>query len=159
MPSSAARWLAAILLAGALFRYFPIWFGLPYLHARPDEEVAVFHALKMLDGDLNPHFFHWPSLTFYLFAAVFAVVSAIRKVLLDDPILTRDVAVLTGRLIVAAAGAVPPFASSLRFQDPVPPSSSGRAPVIPIGDPEAVRPREPRTRAPRTIISRCASAS
>ena len=57
----------------------------------------------MLGGDLNPHFFHWPSLTFYLFAAVFAVVSGIRKLLLDDPVLTRDVAVLTGRLIVAAA--------------------------------------------------------
>ena len=103
-PPTAQRWLTAILILGASLRFFPIWFGLTYQYSRPDETEAVGHALAMLGGDLNPHFFHWPSLTFYLFAAVFAVVSGIRKLLLDDPVLTRDVAVLTGRLIVAAAG-------------------------------------------------------
>ena len=95
-PPTAQRWLTAILILGASLRFFPIWFGLPYQYSRPDETEAVGHALAMLGGDLNPHFFHWPSLTFYLFAAVFAVVSGIRKLLLDDPVLTRDVAVLTG---------------------------------------------------------------
>ena len=101
---TANRWLPAILLLGAALRFFPIWFGLPYQYSRPDETEAVGHALGILGGDLNPHFFHWPSLTFYLFAAAFAVVSGVQKLFLGDPVLTRDVAVLTGRIIVAAAG-------------------------------------------------------
>ena len=119
-PPIAQRWLTAILALGAGLRLFPIWFGLSYQYSRPDETEAVGHALGMLGGDLNPHFFHWPSLTFYLFAAVFAVVSAIRKVLLDDAVLTRDVAVLTGRLIVAAAGTltiIPVYRLALRVWD------------------------------------------
>jgi 4-amino-4-deoxy-L-arabinose transferase-like glycosyltransferase len=72
--ATSGQWLGAIVVLGAVLRFFPLWFGLPYLHARPDEEVAVFHALKMLEGDFNPHFFHWPSLTFYVFAALFAPV-------------------------------------------------------------------------------------
>ena len=119
-PPIAQRWLTAILILGAGLRFFPIWFGLTYPYSRPDETEAVGHALAMLGGDLNPHFFHWPSLTFYLFAAVFAVLSGIRKILLDDPALTRDVAVLTGRLIVAAAGTltiVPAYRLAMRVCD------------------------------------------
>ena len=70
---STRRWLTLILLAGALLRTVPIWFGLPYTHARPDEETSIGHAIAVLRGDPNPHFFHWPSLTFYVFAALFAV--------------------------------------------------------------------------------------
>jgi hypothetical protein len=119
-PPIAQRWLTAILILGAGLRFFPIWFALTYQYSRPDETEAVGHALGMLGGDLNPHFFHWPSLTFYLFAAVFAVLSGIRQVLLDDPVLTRDVAVLTGRLIVAAAGTltiIPVYRLALRVAD------------------------------------------
>jgi 4-amino-4-deoxy-L-arabinose transferase-like glycosyltransferase len=72
--ATSGQWLGAIVLVGAVLRFFPLWFGLPYLHARPDEEVAVFTSLKMLEGDFNPHFFHWPSLTFYVFGALFAPV-------------------------------------------------------------------------------------
>ena len=120
-PPTAQRWLTAILILGASLRFFPIWFGLSYQYSRPDETEAVGHALAMLGGDLNPHFFHWPSLTFYLFAAVFAVVSGTRRLLLDDPVLTRDVAVLTGRLIVATAGTltiIPVCRLALRVWDP-----------------------------------------
>ena len=119
-PPIAQRWLTAILMLGACLRFFPIWFGLTYQYSRPDETEAVGHALGMLGGDLNPHFFHWPSLTFYLFAAVFSVLSGIKKVLFDDPVLTRDVAVLTGRLIVAAAGTltiIPVYRLALRIWD------------------------------------------
>jgi hypothetical protein len=98
------RWLTYILILGAALRLFPIWFGLDYPYSRPDENEAVGHALAILVGDLNPHFFHWPSLTFYIFAAAFAGVSALRKLLLADPTLTRDIAVLTARAIVAIAG-------------------------------------------------------
>lgn len=102
--TTAKRWLTAILILGAALRFFPIWFGLSYPYARPDENEAIGHALAMLSGDLNPHFFHWPSLTFYLFAAVFAVVSGLRKLFLSDPTLTREAAVLTARMLVALAG-------------------------------------------------------
>lgn len=101
---SAGQWLWAIVVLGAALRFVPIWFGLPYLHARPDEEVAVFHSLQMRDGDLNPHFFHWPSLTFYLFAGLFAVTSAIRRALSLDPTLTAQGYFLLARCFVALAG-------------------------------------------------------
>jgi hypothetical protein len=51
------RWLAVIVLLGALLRVVPITFGLPLDRARPDEEVAIGRALGMVGGDLNPHFF------------------------------------------------------------------------------------------------------
>lgn len=68
-------WLILIVLLGAALRLYGIDFGLPYPMARPDEETALGHALAVTRGDWNPHFFHWPSLTFYLFAAVFALAS------------------------------------------------------------------------------------
>ena len=75
---SSTNGLYAIVLVGAALRLFPIWFGLPYMRARPDEETAVGHALAVVHGDPNPHFFHWPSLTFYVLAAIFEVASGIR---------------------------------------------------------------------------------
>ncbi|MGB2716757.1 MAG: phospholipid carrier-dependent glycosyltransferase [Vicinamibacterales bacterium] len=102
----AGHWLAAIVLLGAVLRFFPIWFGLPYLHARPDEEVAVFHALKMLEGDPNPHFFHWPSLTFYVFAALFAPVSWAHRALATEGELSAASYFLLARAFVALAGTV-----------------------------------------------------
>jgi len=72
----------------------PIWFGLPFDRARPDEETALGHALAIVAGDANPHFFHWPSLTFYLFAAGLAAA----------PHASVDAQFLIARGIVAAAG-------------------------------------------------------
>ena len=100
---STGRWLSAIVLLGAALRLFPIWFGLPYPWARPDEEVAVGIALTMLGGDLNPHFFHWPSLTFYTFAALFGVVSWIARLLSFAP-LDGNTYLLIARALVATAG-------------------------------------------------------
>ena len=82
--ASVGQWLCVIVLVGAVLRFFPIWFGLPYLHARPDEDVAVSHALDVLAGDFNPHFFEWPSLTFYVFAGLFAPVSWADRVIATD---------------------------------------------------------------------------
>ena len=63
------RLLIAILFAAAALRLFPIWFGLPHLYTRPDEEVAVGKAVGVvLRGEFNPRFFHWPSLTWGQFA-------------------------------------------------------------------------------------------
>ena len=92
------------MIVGGLLRIVPIWFGLPYLSARPDEETAIGHAVAVLGGDLNPHFFHWPSLIFYAFAALFAVSSWIRSLLSFEPTLTAEQHVLLARACVAIAG-------------------------------------------------------
>jgi 4-amino-4-deoxy-L-arabinose transferase-like glycosyltransferase len=103
---TTTRGLYAIVLVGALLRLFPIWFGLPYPHARPDEETAVAHALAIQHGDPNPHFFHWPSLTFYVLAALFEVASWIRWALVTNPVLTDADALVLARALVAVAGAL-----------------------------------------------------
>ncbi|HMC77789.1 MAG TPA: glycosyltransferase family 39 protein [Vicinamibacterales bacterium] len=90
--------LAAIVLLGAALRLFPIWFGLPYPHARPDEVTTIGHAVAILAGDPNPHFFHWPSLTFYLMAAVFWLAGKVHGPLSPAAYL------LIARAIVALAG-------------------------------------------------------
>jgi hypothetical protein len=94
----------AIVVLAALLRLFPIWFGLPYPEARPDEETAIGKAIAILGGDFNPHFFHWPSLIFYLFAAVYGVASLIRRAVSLDPTLTTTEQFLLARGCVALAG-------------------------------------------------------
>jgi 4-amino-4-deoxy-L-arabinose transferase-like glycosyltransferase len=97
-------WLTVILLIALALRIFPVWFGLPYLQARPDEAVAISRASGILAGDFNPHFFHWPSLTFYVFAAALGTVSRLRSLFGIDPALPVDVALITARVVVAMAG-------------------------------------------------------
>ena len=61
------EWLAlGLILALALgLRFAGLAQSLPYLD-NPDEPTTVQAAIKMLQtGDLNPHFFRWPSLPFY----------------------------------------------------------------------------------------------
>ena len=103
-PNVSRSWLWLIVLLAAALRFFPVWFGLPYVHARPDEGVSVGHAMEVLDGKFNPQFFHWPSLTFYVFAAVFGLVRLTRRLLFMDPAFSPDTAVVLGRACVALAG-------------------------------------------------------
>jgi hypothetical protein len=103
-PIRYKPWLLIIVLLGAALRFVPIWFGLPFDRARPDEETAIGHAVAVLGGDPNPHFFDWPSLTFYLFAAAFAVASWIHRLLALDPALTVNEQYLIARGVVALAG-------------------------------------------------------
>jgi hypothetical protein len=102
--ASAGQRLAAVVLVGAVLRFFPIWFGLPYLNARPDEGVAISHALGVLEGDLNPHFFEWPSLTFYVFAALFAPVSWAHGAMAHESALRTSIYFLLARAFVATVG-------------------------------------------------------
>ncbi len=106
------RWaLPAILALAALLRIWGLGFGLPNLDARPDEMDVVPRAIRLLSGDLNPHFFHYPSLYFYLLGLVFAVVG-LSSVALGSPMeefLTRAVVdpgsfILLGRWVTALAG-------------------------------------------------------
>jgi 4-amino-4-deoxy-L-arabinose transferase-like glycosyltransferase len=79
---SSAKWcLFAITLLAIVIRVWGIGFGLPYLY-HPDEPVGVRIAQRMFKvGDLNPHFFHWPSLIFYLNALAYAPYYLIGKLI------------------------------------------------------------------------------
>lgn len=71
--------LAAIVLLGAAARFWGLGWGLPHTMAHPDETKFVSMGLRFGYGDLNPHFFAYPSLFFYLSAAAFAVVYALGR--------------------------------------------------------------------------------
>jgi len=73
MKVRAAFPLAGTVVLGAALRFYALGFGLAYPHARPDESTAIGVASGILAGDLNPHFFNWPSLTLYVFAAAFGI--------------------------------------------------------------------------------------
>jgi Dolichyl-phosphate-mannose-protein mannosyltransferase len=68
-PDAASRllWLAPLLVAAGL-AFWSIGFGLPYLF-RPDEDIMVGRSVHMaLDHSIDPLFFNYPPLGFYLFA-------------------------------------------------------------------------------------------
>ena len=69
--------LAAVVLLGGFLRLWGIDFGLPNIYCRPDETTLVHRALSIASGDLNPHFFNYPSLQFYLLAIVYGVYFAV----------------------------------------------------------------------------------
>ncbi|HZP47728.1 MAG TPA: glycosyltransferase family 39 protein [Vicinamibacterales bacterium] len=97
------RWIVLVLALAAVLRFVPIWFGLPFEYARPDEEVTIGHAVDVLGGDFNPRFFHWPSLTFYLLAACFRTAIALRHLVgVAPPDYVGDLLIARG--VVAAAG-------------------------------------------------------
>jgi len=60
--------LAGILLLAAALRLLGIGFGLPYPYANVDEHIVTDRALGFLSGDLDPHYFAYPSLCFELHA-------------------------------------------------------------------------------------------
>ncbi len=69
--------LTILMLSFLLFFFFlrlkGIWFGFP-IPTHPDEPTLVEKALRMLDtGDLNPHFFNYPSLNIYMQAIFFGL--------------------------------------------------------------------------------------
>ncbi|MBM3278360.1 MAG: glycosyltransferase family 39 protein [Candidatus Handelsmanbacteria bacterium] len=65
--------LGLILVLGLGLRLWGIDFGLPNLYCRPDENTLVHKAGGMGKGDLNPHFFNYPSLHFYVLAALYGL--------------------------------------------------------------------------------------
>lgn len=101
---STRRWLILIVAVGGLLRLFPIWFGLPYLLARPDEEVATRIAVQIASGDLNPRFFNWPSFTFYVFAALYGFARALKSLASVGSSLTPAEQIIIARVFIACAG-------------------------------------------------------
>ncbi len=86
-PPFRALLLAAIVAAGAAVRFWGLGWGLPHTLAHPDETKFVSIALGFGYGDLNPHWFGYPSLFFYLSAAAFGVLYAAGRLTGDFPTL------------------------------------------------------------------------
>ncbi len=64
---------AAIFILALAVRIYGIGFGLPYAD-QPDEPSVADKALKMLQsGDLNPHYFVYPTLYYYMQAALYGI--------------------------------------------------------------------------------------
>ncbi len=63
--------LVVVALASVI-RLLGLGYGTPYLH-HPDEPIGLRVVQTMVrDGDINPHFFDWPSLPLYIQAASYA---------------------------------------------------------------------------------------
>jgi hypothetical protein len=101
---TSRSWIIAIVVLGAALRFVPVWFGLPYPQARPDETTALGLATSLRSGDLNPNFFNWPSLSLYLFAGIQALLAAVRTALGMDGALSFEAQAISARALVAAAG-------------------------------------------------------
>jgi 4-amino-4-deoxy-L-arabinose transferase-like glycosyltransferase len=65
--------LACVLAVAAAVRFWGIGFGLPDVHARPDELLIVATALGFFTSNLNPHFFDYPALYIYILFALLVV--------------------------------------------------------------------------------------
>ena len=58
--------LLGIVLVAAVLRFWGIQHGLPFTMGRPDEPEALQHTVHFPDGDLNPRWFVYPNLFFWL---------------------------------------------------------------------------------------------
>jgi hypothetical protein len=110
-------WLAAgigVAILGLALRTIGLSYGLPD-HFHWDEPTIMNRAIRMAGGDLNPHFFYYPTLLMYALLAVNGVLYAVGHVL-HWYASTNDFAVsyltdstasyLVGRALVATAGAL-----------------------------------------------------
>ena len=71
------RWLVFfIFLSGLFFRFWEIGFDLPHSYYG-DESYFVYHSIKFGTGDLNPHWFIWPTffqyILFFLFGTYYLI--------------------------------------------------------------------------------------
>jgi 4-amino-4-deoxy-L-arabinose transferase-like glycosyltransferase len=108
-------WLAALVIVGLVLRLAGISFGLPWVDARPDERNILVRAITISAGELNPHYFNYPSGFFYL-AAGLAWIEAVVTVGLGNAESVRSFLtgffldptpfVLTVRIVSAIASAV-----------------------------------------------------
>ena len=78
-------WLLLIACVAFILRIKGVWFGYP-LPVHPDEPKLVETALGMIEtGDLNPHFFHYPTLNIYLQASLYKLIQLVGRILGISP--------------------------------------------------------------------------
>ena len=70
--------LGIFFLLSIFVRFFGIDFGLPHTECRPDETTIINISLTFLNGDLNPHFFNYPSAFMYILAGIYYVYINVR---------------------------------------------------------------------------------
>ncbi len=70
--------LIAILLGAAVIRLWGLDWGLPFPY-HPDEGSILFHSLGFGTGDLNPHWFRWPSLVMYVMFGFYGALYVVGK--------------------------------------------------------------------------------
>ncbi len=73
----AGALLLAVLVLAAALRLKGITYGLPYSFVNADESMVVPKAFQAARGHLNPQFFFYPSLYFYLVAAVYVLATPV----------------------------------------------------------------------------------
>ena len=120
------RWiLAAALVAAAALRLWSIDFGFPGRY-RPDEGYIVLKAFRVLQGQLDPGFYVYPSLYIYATALVLGAVQTLGELfgLFGGMTFAAFAAAreavpvyLTGRLTTAALGVAGVFAAYLLGRD------------------------------------------
>jgi len=105
--------LIAILIAAGIARFWALDFGFPHTLCRPDESRIVNIAVKFGGGDLNPHFFSYPSLYPYTLFVLFGLYYVVGMILgtfssVSDLILEFATApssfYLIDRIVVATLG-------------------------------------------------------
>jgi len=74
--------LLAILAVAAALRLRGVAWGLPHAY-HPDEGSILVHALGFGTGDLNPHWFRWPSLFMYIVSGLYGVFYGVGSALGD----------------------------------------------------------------------------
>jgi Dolichyl-phosphate-mannose-protein mannosyltransferase len=60
-----------IVLCAAVLRLNAVGLGHPFLTFQPDEDANALRALRLAHGELNPLYFYYPALLWYLLAAVY----------------------------------------------------------------------------------------
>lgn len=80
MPDSARMWaICAVLLVAILMRWWGIGYDLPYIY-HPDEPFNFSVTQRMFaSGSLNPHFFGYPSLLYYVNDFAFGAYSTLGR--------------------------------------------------------------------------------
>lgn len=112
--------LGLLLALAAALRLWSIGYDLPYVF-HPDEPAVIGVALRIFKtGDLNPHFFHYPSLVFYIHALAYVAYYAaghmtgtfavptdladLSSLVMGTTIAPDPAIVLIGRLVTLALG-------------------------------------------------------
>jgi len=110
-PGVAGGLLAAVLVLALVLRLKGVSWGLPYSFVNVDESIVVPKAFGVARGGLNPQFFYYPSLFFYLVGGVYLLAApALWAVQQANPLAMGSFVVdqgpyfLLARLVSVAAG-------------------------------------------------------
>jgi 4-amino-4-deoxy-L-arabinose transferase-like glycosyltransferase len=103
--------LLAVLALALVLRLDGIAWGLPYSYVNADESTVVPKAFAAARGHLNPQFFFYPSLYFYLLGALYVVASPLlwlvrhgNPLAMGSYVVDPGPYLLLGRLLSAAFG-------------------------------------------------------